>query len=118
MQTDHGCLIETSSPIALPAKMPWYLRLKQSKCVKGCIIISEILDSRTRHLINELNISEYVMSNEIISMALAMVSENASVNQVLRELFTEVRPTDGLHIAPPQLNCPAAHAGKAGVVPV
>jgi hypothetical protein len=61
------------------------------RAVDRCIVISEILDSRTRNLISELNISEYVMSNEIISMALAMVSENASVNQILKELFTEVR---------------------------
>lgn len=53
------------------------------------VIVSEILDARTRHLIKQLNISEFVMSNEIVSMALSMVAESADVNHVLQELFSE-----------------------------
>ena len=53
------------------------------------IIVSEILDARTRNLIMQLNISEFVMSNEIVSMALSMVAESADVNHVLQELFSE-----------------------------
>ena len=37
------------------------------------IIISEILDSRTRSLVSVSRISDYVLSNELVSMALAMV---------------------------------------------
>lgn len=53
------------------------------------IIVSEILDARTRNLIMQLDISEFVMSNEIVSMALSMVAESADVNCVLQELFSE-----------------------------
>lgn len=60
-----------------------------SKENSECVIVSEILDARTRHLIMQLNISEFVMSNEIVSMALAMVAESADVNHVLQELFSE-----------------------------
>ena len=37
------------------------------------IVISEILDSRTRSLVSVAKISDYVLSNELVSMALAMV---------------------------------------------
>eukprot|EP00270_Netrium_digitus_P022193 TRINITY_DN9836_c0_g2_i1.p1 TRINITY_DN9836_c0_g2~~TRINITY_DN9836_c0_g2_i1.p1 ORF type:complete len:219 (+),score=53.15 TRINITY_DN9836_c0_g2_i1:1-657(+) len=53
------------------------------------IIISEILDSHTRGLVSESRISDYVLSNEIVSMALAMVSEDRGINRVLKELFSE-----------------------------
>lgn len=36
----------------------------------------------------ELNVSEFVLSNELVSMALAMVAENPEVNDILSELFT------------------------------
>ena len=32
--------------------------------------------------------SEYVLSNELVSMALAMVAESHTVNSILAELFT------------------------------
>ena len=36
----------------------------------------------------DLHIGEFVLSNELVSMTLAMVSENRDVNTLLRELFT------------------------------
>ncbi|GMH39161.1 hypothetical protein BSKO_07059 [Bryopsis sp. KO-2023] len=67
------------------------LEFFQNACNDGDerVIISEILDLRTRNLIQELSISEFVMSNELVSMVLAMVSESATVNTVLKELFTD-----------------------------
>lgn len=53
------------------------------------IIISEILDSRTRNLVSVSRISDYVLSNELVSMALAMVAEDKQINRVLEELFAE-----------------------------
>ena len=35
-----------------------------------------------------LRLSEFVMSNELVSMTLAMVSESREVNTILKELFT------------------------------
>ncbi|KAL5220345.1 hypothetical protein ABZP36_025058 [Zizania latifolia] len=64
------------------------------------IIISEILDSRTRNLVSVSKISDYVLSNELVSMALAMVAEDKQINRVLEELFAEegnemcVRPAE------------------------
>ena len=34
-------------------------------------------------------ISDYVLSNELVSMALAMVAEDQQINDVLEELFAE-----------------------------
>lgn len=34
-------------------------------------------------------ISDYVLSNELVSMALAMVAEDKQINRVLEELFAE-----------------------------
>ncbi|KAL3690885.1 hypothetical protein R1sor_004536 [Riccia sorocarpa] len=53
------------------------------------IIISEILDSRTKNLVSVSKISDYVLSNEFVSMALAMVAEDKQINRVLEELFAE-----------------------------
>ena len=35
-----------------------------------------------------MRVSEFVMSNELVSMTLAMVSESREVNTILKELFT------------------------------
>ncbi|KAF3451064.1 hypothetical protein FNV43_RR07153 [Rhamnella rubrinervis] len=53
------------------------------------VIISEILDPRTKNLLSMSKISDYVLSNELVSMALAMVSEDRQINDVLEELFAE-----------------------------
>jgi len=54
----------------------------------GCTLISEILDSRTKQLVSVADISDYVVSNELLSMAIAMVLEQRYINDVLNELFT------------------------------
>eukprot|EP00755_Sulcionema_specki_P034224 Sspe_Gene.20976::Locus_7784_Transcript_1_1_Confidence_1.000_Length_2450::g.20976::m.20976/K21866/POLLUX, DMI1, CASTOR; ion channel POLLUX/CASTOR len=51
-------------------------------------IVSEVLDPRTRSLINLARVSDYVMSNEMVSAALAMVSECRDVNAILKELLS------------------------------
>ncbi|KQK12172.1 probable ion channel CASTOR isoform X1 [Brachypodium distachyon] len=53
------------------------------------VIISEILDPRTKNLLSMSKISDYVLSNELVSMALAMVAEDRQINYVLEELFAE-----------------------------
>ncbi|XP_021290294.1 ion channel CASTOR-like isoform X1 [Herrania umbratica] len=53
------------------------------------VIISEILDPRTKNLLSASKISDYVLSNELVSMALAMVAEDRQINDVLEELFAE-----------------------------
>ncbi|KAJ4834872.1 hypothetical protein Tsubulata_036767 [Turnera subulata] len=53
------------------------------------VIISEILDPRTKNLLSMSKISDYVLSNELVSMALAMVAEDRQINHVLEELFAE-----------------------------
>ncbi|KAJ0972247.1 hypothetical protein J5N97_020206 [Dioscorea zingiberensis] len=64
------------------------------------VIISEILDLRTKNLLSMSKISDYVLSNELVSMALAMVAEDRQINDVLEELFAEegnemqIRPAD------------------------
>ena len=51
------------------------------------IILSEILDSRTRNLVSVSRISDHVLSNELVNMALAMVAEDKQINRILEELF-------------------------------
>ncbi|XP_057848229.2 ion channel CASTOR isoform X5 [Cryptomeria japonica] len=65
----------------------WIGEMQQAS-VKS-IIISEILDSRTKNLLTVSRISDYVLSNELVSMALAMVAEDRQINCVLEELFSE-----------------------------
>ncbi|KAL7157358.1 hypothetical protein ABFS83_02G072800 [Erythranthe nasuta] len=65
----------------------WIREIQQAS--DKSIIISEILDSRTRNLVSVTRISDYVLSNELVSMALAMVAEDKQINRVLEELFAE-----------------------------
>ncbi|KAI3936888.1 hypothetical protein MKW92_027098 [Papaver armeniacum] len=65
----------------------WIREMQQAS--DKSIIISEILDSRTRNLVSVSRISDYVLSNEFVSMALAMVAEDKQINRVLEELFAE-----------------------------
>ena len=69
----------------------WIREMQQAS--DKSIIISEILDSRTRNLVSVSRISDYVLSNELVSMALAMVAEDKQINRVLEELFAEEVPS-------------------------
>eukprot|EP00123_Amoebidium_parasiticum_P016867 comp23617_c2_seq1/m.40189 comp23617_c2_seq1/g.40189 ORF comp23617_c2_seq1/g.40189 comp23617_c2_seq1/m.40189 type:complete len:773 (-) comp23617_c2_seq1:135-2453(-) len=57
------------------------------KCEK--MLVSEILDARTRSLVSVAKISDYVMSNDIVSSVIAQVSENRDANAVWSELLTD-----------------------------
>ncbi|XP_020531991.1 ion channel CASTOR isoform X3 [Amborella trichopoda] len=65
----------------------WIGEMQQAS--DNSVIISEILDPRTKNLLCMSRISDYVLSNELVSMALAMVAEDRQVNKVLEELFAE-----------------------------
>uniref|UniRef100_A0A7S2PHQ8 Ion channel DMI1 n=1 Tax=Skeletonema marinoi TaxID=267567 RepID=A0A7S2PHQ8_9STRA len=63
--------------------------LGSSTSIKPVSPITEILDSRTRSLLDVVSCgSAYVMSNQIISSVIAQVSEDRDINAVLRELLT------------------------------
>jgi hypothetical protein len=51
-------------------------------------IISEVLDPRTREQMVMAGVRDYVMSNEVVSAALAMVAECRPVNKILREILS------------------------------
>ncbi|KAK1311308.1 Ion channel POLLUX [Acorus calamus] len=51
--------------------LSWTREMQQA--LDRSIVISEILDSRTRNLVSVSRISDYVLSNELVSMALAII---------------------------------------------
>lgn len=51
-------------------------------------LISEICDPSTKRLIAVANVSDYVVSNELVSMALATVSERREMDYVWEDLFS------------------------------
>lgn len=53
-----------------------------------CNPISEILDTRTRGLLQVANCKGYVMSNQIVSKVIAQVSEERMLNLILGELMS------------------------------
>jgi len=55
---------------------------------RKCTIISEILDPKTKLLIQSGSVSDFVASNELISKALAMVAERQEVSQILQEILS------------------------------
>merc|ERR1712226_1083883 len=56
-------------------------------CKEMCCPISEILDTRTRSLLNVANCTSYVMSNQIISSVIAQVAEDRDLNNVFGQLL-------------------------------
>lgn len=55
---------------------------------RRCVIVGEIVDNRSQPMLSVVNaIDAVVGSNELVSKAIAMVSEDASVNKVLGNLF-------------------------------
>lgn len=65
----------------------WMAEMRKH-AARRCEIVSEILDIRTRNLFAETQCCDYVLSNELMSKTLAMVSEDRLVNLVLKELFS------------------------------
>lgn len=51
--------------------------------VNRCTVVAEVLDGRTKALMSS-SLSDPVLSNDIVSMALSMVAENPTVNDILR----------------------------------
>lgn len=69
------------------AQSEWLDRYGQA--AEKVTIISEILDSATKKLFSQTaEVSDYVMSNELLSMYLAMVAEDREMNEVLQELLS------------------------------
>ena len=62
-------------------------------------------DSSRGWCAQELEVSEFVLSNELVSMALAMVAENPEVNDILSELFTPDGNELYVHPASRYLRC-------------
>ena len=61
---------------------------KKLKAKKKTTIISEVCDPRTKDLLAVANVSDFVISNELISLILSTVSENGKFNSLWNELLS------------------------------
>lgn len=52
-------------------------------------LISEVLDSRNQELITRAGVHDFVISNRLVSMILAQISEEADIRRVYEDLFSE-----------------------------
>ncbi|KAL1313402.1 hypothetical protein AAHE18_16G109600 [Arachis hypogaea] len=95
------------------SKGSWIGEMKQAS--DKTVIISEILDPRTKNLLSMSKISDYVLSNELVSMALAMVAEDRQINDVLEELFAE--EGNEMHIRQADLYLRDVNAERAVINP-
>lgn len=55
---------------------------------KHFALTSEVLDIRSRHLIEVSGLADYVMSNKLVASAIAMVSEDRRISGILKEILT------------------------------
>jgi ion channel POLLUX/CASTOR len=62
--------------------------IRQKRSNTEVTLISEVCDPRTKRLIAVANVSDYVVSNELVSMALAAVSERKDMVDVWADLFS------------------------------
>eukprot|EP00668_Euglena_longa_P015319 GGOE01019386.1.p1 GENE.GGOE01019386.1~~GGOE01019386.1.p1 ORF type:complete len:792 (+),score=259.72 GGOE01019386.1:35-2377(+) len=67
-------------------------------------VISEVLDPRTRLQLSMAGVRDFVMSNEVVSAALAMVAECRAVNRILKELLSAAGCE--IYIRPVSQYCP------------
>ena len=61
--------------------------IQKKNDVKGKPVLSEIRDPRTKALAEIAEASDYVVSNEIVSLLMATVSENREMNTIWADLF-------------------------------
>jgi len=93
---DHGADMESSDSRSLASLLiikDIQKRLRQERVERGetpkeTDPISEILDTRTRSLLQVVECAGYVMSNQIVSAAIAQVAECRDLNAVLGELLS------------------------------
>jgi len=57
------------------------------RSAKSVTVVAEILDPTTRRLVMDANAGDFVLSNEIVSMAMAMLAEDFVLHGVLKELL-------------------------------
>ncbi len=80
--------------------------IQRSHDVRDRPVLSEIRDPRTKELAKVAEASDYVVSNEIIAMLLANISENRAMNAVWSDLFSsegsEIYLKNALRYARPQ----------------
>jgi hypothetical protein len=57
-------------------------------------LIAEVLESRNRDLVSRAGVDNFVVSNQLISMIMAQISENKEIKEVYQHLFKE----DGFEI--------------------
>lgn len=62
--------------------------IRSKRSTTQVTLISEVCDPRTKQLIAVANVSDYVVSNELVSMALAAVSERREMVDVWADLFS------------------------------
>jgi hypothetical protein len=59
-------------------------------------LLGEILDSETKDLVAAAGVSNYILSNRLMSKVMAMVSESASIGPLFEQLFSE--EGDEIHV--------------------
>jgi Trk K+ transport system NAD-binding subunit len=64
-----------------------HLRDIEQKCEKDLSIVSEMLDIKNRQLASVTGADDFIVSNKIISLMLAQLSENRHLKQVFDDLF-------------------------------
>lgn len=65
-----------------------HLRDIETKCGKDLSIVSEMLDIKNRQLASVTGADDFIVSNKIISLMLAQLSENRALKQVYDDLFS------------------------------
>lgn len=61
--------------------------IRRARGADAVTLISEVADPRTKRLISVTQVSDYVVSDELVSMALAAVAEDIDVESIWAELF-------------------------------
>eukprot|EP00891_Asterochloris_glomerata_P008880 jgi/Astpho2/8880/Aster-05510 len=72
--------------------------VRQERAVQSTTVMIEVVDVNSRRLVKDIHLGEYLMSNDIISMALATVAQKPALNVILKELQSE--PGQELYVFP------------------
>jgi len=63
--------------------------LERKKTAKRPKLISEVMDSRNQELIARAGVNDFIISNRLVSMLLAQISEQGDIQAVYDDLFSE-----------------------------
>lgn len=89
LSTEHAAASTMSADSYSVVTMLLLRDIQMQRGNLDCVVVTEIMDPRTKSLISMARCSDYVISSELAALALTQIAENADLANLVEQLFTE-----------------------------